>query len=57
MIRLAGESDLDFLMAHDRHIGAQELARIVRLGRVYIATDADGTPFFIGVCRNPSAQN
>lgn len=44
MIRLAGESDLDFLMAHDRHIGAQELARIIRLGRVYIATDADGAP-------------
>ena len=44
MIRLAGESDLDFLMAHDQHIGAQELARIVRLGRVYIATDADGAP-------------
>ena len=44
MIRLAGESDLGFLTAHDRHIGAQELARIVRLGRVYIAADADGAP-------------
>ena len=29
MIRLAGESDLDFLMAHDWHIGAQELARMI----------------------------
>ena len=44
MIRLAGESDLGFLAAHDRHIDAQELARVVRLGRVYIATDADGAP-------------
>lgn len=44
MIRLAGESDLGFLTAHDRHIGAQELERVVRLGRVYIATDADGAP-------------
>ena len=44
MIRLAGESDLCFLAAHDRHIGAQELANVVRLGRVVIATDAEGAP-------------
>ena len=44
MIRLAGESDLCFLAAHDRHIGAQELANVVRLGRVVIATDAKGAP-------------
>ena len=44
MIRLAGESDLAFLAAHDRHIGAQELANVVRLGRVVIATDAEGAP-------------
>ena len=44
MIRLAGENDLAFLTAHDRHIGAQELARVVRLGRVVIATDAEGAP-------------
>ena len=44
MIRLAGESDLYFLEAHDRHIDAQELARVVRLGRVVIATDAEGAP-------------
>ena len=44
MIRQAGESDLYFLEAHDRHIDAQELARVVRLGRVVIATDAEGAP-------------
>ena len=44
MIRLAGESDLCFLAAHDRHIDAQELARVVCAGRVYIAIDADGVP-------------
>ena len=44
MIRLAGESDLCFLAAHDRHIDAQELANVVRLGRVVIATDAEGAP-------------
>ena len=44
MIRLAGESDLGFLAAHDRHIDAQELARVVRLGRVLIATDAESAP-------------
>ena len=44
MIRLAGESDLAFLAAHDRHIGAQELANVVRRGRVVIATDAEGAP-------------
>ena len=44
MIRLAGEDDLAFLAAHDRHIGAQELANVVRLGRVVIATDAEGAP-------------
>ena len=44
MIRPAGESDLCFLEAHDRHIDAQELARVVRLGRVLIATDAEGAP-------------
>ena len=44
MIRLAGESDLAFLAAHDRHIDAQELANVVRLGRVVIATDAEGAP-------------
>lgn len=44
MIRLAGENDLVFLTAHDRHIDAQELARVVRLRRVYIAADADGAP-------------
>ena len=44
MIRLAGENDLAFLTAHDRHIGEQELARVVRLGRVVIATDAEGAP-------------
>ena len=44
MIRLAGESDLYFLEAHDRHIDAQELARVVRLGRVLIATDEEGAP-------------
>ena len=41
MIRLAGESDLCFLAAHDRHIAAQELARVVQAGRVYIAWEAD----------------
>ena len=44
MIRPAGESDLYFLEAHDRHIDAQELARVVRLGRVLIATDEEGAP-------------
>lgn len=44
MIRLAGESDLCFLAAHDRLIDAQELANVVRLGRVVIATDAEGAP-------------
>lgn len=44
MIRPAGESDLYFLEVHDRHIDAQELARVVRLGRVLIATDAEGAP-------------
>ena len=44
MIRTAGESDLYFLEAHDRHIDAQELARVVRLGRVLIATDEEGAP-------------
>ena len=44
MIRPAGESDLNFLEAHDRHIDAQELARVVRLGRVLIATDAESAP-------------
>ena len=41
MIRLAGEDDLAFLAAHDRHIAAQELARVVQAGRVYIAWEAD----------------
>ena len=45
MIRLAGESDLCFLAAHDRHIDAQELARVVCAGRVYIAIDAPGFSF------------
>ena len=44
MIRPAGENDLYFLEAHDRHIDAQELARVVRLGRVLIATDEEGAP-------------
>ena len=41
MIRLAGEDDLAFLAAHDRHIAAQELAHVVQAGRVYIAWEAD----------------
>ena len=42
-IRLAGEGDLAFLAAHDRHVDARELARIVRQGRVLLAQMGDET--------------
>lgn len=38
-IRFADNSDLEFLISHDRHISENELRRIVSINRVYIAEE------------------
>ena len=42
-IRMAGQADLPFLAAHDRHIAAEELRYAVQRQRVLLA-EADGQP-------------
>ena len=41
-IRLAGTADLDWLAAHDRHIGRDELAYSIGRGRVLLVEEGGG---------------
>lgn len=39
MVRYATDADISFLSAHDKHIAADELARIIGMNRVLVAHD------------------
>ena len=39
MVRYATDADISFLSAHDKHVAADELARIIGMNRVLVAHD------------------
>lgn len=42
LIRIADQKDLGFLLAHDRHIAADEIRSVVALGRMLVLEEGSG---------------